>query len=97
MGGRGHLRSDNTGRKRASEDFQFIFGARFALALDATGLSARAWAEASQIPVATVMRTKGGHCTPGLERAAEYAQLLGVSLDWLVGISEEGGPEEGED
>ena len=37
-----------------------------------------------------------GHRLPTLDMAVSLAQVLGVSLDWLVGLSDEGGPEEWE-
>lgn len=40
-----------------------------------------------------ISRWERGHRKPNIEAAAHLATALEVSLDWLAGLSDEGGPE----
>lgn len=84
--------SDFRRGKRTTKGFAMLFADRVKTAMDASGLGVKDWAFVNGLPYGTVLHVRNGHSTPALERAAEFAAALGVSLDWLVGNSEEGGP-----
>ena len=49
-------------------------------------------AEATQIPIQVLSRLENGHQTIYVERLAELAQALGVSADYLLGLTDDPTP-----
>lgn len=76
---------------RASDFFTATFADRFKLAMDSEPWTLREWSEIHGFAFGTVHKVRNGHVTPGLERAAAYADALNVSLDWLTGRTEDPG------
>lgn len=61
---------------------------RFQLLLDKSGLSAYKVAHDTNIATATLSQWKKGQSTPKLEKMQRIANYFGVTLEWLLGISD---------
>jgi transcriptional regulator with XRE-family HTH domain len=82
-------------RARGAEDARMerpTFLERFLEALDAKGWDANDFSYAARIPARTISRWMNEGVEPQLSTARRVAVALGVSLDWLAGLKETGGP-----
>lgn len=70
----------------------FIFHSRFNKALALKGVTARAVSKALGFTEATVSNWRLGKKTPSADNVAEIARFLGVSADYLLGLSDEDRP-----
>lgn len=62
--------------------------------MEARGLSTAALSAAcgQAFSTRTIFRWKAGEAVPGAEALPLLGSALGVTIDWLVGASESGGP-----
>ena len=67
------------------------FGTRLREAREAAGLTAKQLAARCYVGFAMIYRYERGAACPSLYLLREIAVILGVSVDWLIGLSDEGG------
>jgi transcriptional regulator with XRE-family HTH domain len=72
-------------------DVRQILGERVRRRRMALGLNQTAFAHTVGIPVPTLSSIEHGHQSIYVERAVQLAQALGVSTDYLLGLSEDPG------
>lgn len=70
------------------------FSSRLAYAMTVQGLTAPALVEAldGAVHLRTVRRWLAGTSAPGVEAVPLLCRVLGVTADWLTGITSVGGP-----
>jgi len=79
---------------RASARRLSPFRVRLREARKARGLKQRELADAAGIKAGmSICQYEGGQAEPSLMTLASLCKALDVTADWLVGLSEEGGPE----
>jgi transcriptional regulator with XRE-family HTH domain len=67
-------------------------GPRLLQARQARKMSQQAVGDAVGTPHSQVSLWESGKCRPSAEHLVELARTLNVSLDWLMGLSNRGGP-----
>ena len=72
-------------------DVRQILGERIRRRRMALGLNQTAFADTVGIPVPTLSSIEHGHQSIYVERAVQLAQALGVSTDYLLGLSDDPG------
>ena len=72
-------------------DVRQILGERVRRRRMALGLNQTAFANTVGIPVPTLSSIEHGHQSIYVERAVQLAQALGVSTDYLLGLSDDPG------
>ena len=72
-------------------DVRQILGERVRRRRMALGLNQTAFADTVGIPVPTLSSIEHGHQSMYVERAVQLAQALGVSTDYLLGLSDDPG------
>jgi transcriptional regulator with XRE-family HTH domain len=70
-------------------DLRQILGERVRRRRMALGLNQTAFADLVGIPVPTLSSIEHGHQSIYVERAVQLAQALGVSTDYLLGLSDD--------
>lgn len=65
-----------------------VFGTRILIQLGKLDMSQAKLADTLGCARETINMYVNGHVIPKVDRAAEIAKILGVSLDWLCGISD---------
>ena len=58
----------------------------------ARGLTQRQFADAAGLAYGTYTKYEGGTSSPGVEQLKKIALFFGVSIDYLVGLTDEPGP-----
>jgi len=68
------------------------FGARLTAAMSAKNIKVVDFAAAVYVGERTIYRWRGDHVWPPLDAVPFICKTLGVSADWLLGVSDTGGP-----
>ena len=68
------------------------FGTRLRAAREAAGLTIKQLAARCYIGHGMIYRYERGAACPSLYLLRDIAVILGASVDWLIGLTDEGGP-----
>lgn len=71
---------------------EFLFHARFAKVLSSHGVTARKVGQALGFTEATVSNWRSGKIIPSADKIVLLARFLGVSADYLLGLSDDENP-----